>query len=159
MHLADDPCNRNVQGATKIAMQRCMSMTNNIGSAVPTSEELRAKLEETVTSMPSTELPNKAKQSAWNTNQGQPVQGAAEIVLKRCVSVMDDAGSVVPISEELRAKLEGTVTSLASTGLRTLALTMRDMDESMAEGSSNYWENPPDEQLTLCCIVAIKVSV
>lgn len=80
-------------------------------------------------------------------------------MLKRCVNVMDDAGSVVPISEELRAKLEETVTSLASTGLRTLALTMRDMDESMAEGSSNYWENPPDEQLTLCCIVAIKVSV
>ena len=87
------------------------------------------------------------------------MQGAAELVLKRCVSVMDDTGSVVPISEELRVKLEETVTSMASTGLRTLALTMRDMDEGMAEGSSNFWENPPDEQLTLCCIVGIKVSV
>ena len=45
------------------------------------------------------------------------VQGAAEIVLKRCVSIMDDIGSVVPISGELRAKLEDTVTSMASTEL------------------------------------------
>ena len=71
---------------------------------------------------------------------------------------MDDAGSVVPLSEEMRAKLEETVTSMASSGLRTLCLTLRDMDEGMAEGNAEFWENPPDEQLTLCCIVGIKVT-
>lgn len=85
------------------------------------------------------------------------VQGAAEIVLRRCVSVMDDEGAVVPLAEDMRAKLEETVTTMASTGLRTLCLTQRDMDEAMAGGSAEFWENPPDEQLTLCCIVGIKV--
>ncbi len=85
------------------------------------------------------------------------VQGAAEIVLRRCVSVMDDTGSVAPLADEMRAKLEETVTNMASTGLRTLCLTMRDMDESMAGGNEEFWENVPDEELTLCCIVGIKV--
>ena len=89
--------------------------------------------------------------SAWN------MQGAAEIVLRRCVSVMDDEGAAVPLAEDMRAKLEETVTTMASTGLRTLCLTLRDMDEGMAGGSAEFWENPPDEQLTLCCIVGIKV--
>ena len=71
---------------------------------------------------------------------------------------MDDAGSAVPLSEEMRAKLEETVTTMASSGLRTLCLTLRDMDEGMAEGNAEFWENPPDEQLTLCCIVGIKVK-
>lgn len=85
------------------------------------------------------------------------MQGAAEIVLRRCVSVMDDTGAEVPLADEMRAKLEETVTNMASTGLRTLCLTLRDMDEGMAEGNEAFWENPPDEQLTLCCIVGIKV--
>ena len=72
--------------------------------------------------------------------------------------MMDDAGSVVPLSDEMRTKLEEIVTSMASTGLRTLCLTLRDMDEGMAEGNAEFWENPPDEQLTLCCIVGIKVT-
>ena len=71
---------------------------------------------------------------------------------------MDDAGSAVPLSDEMRAKLEETVTTMASSGLRTLCLTLRDMDEGMAEGNAEFWENPPDEQLTLCCIVGIKVT-
>ncbi|CAK0781476.1 hypothetical protein CVIRNUC_005383 [Coccomyxa viridis] len=86
-------------------------------------------------------------------------KGAAEIVLRRCVSVMDDAGSAVPLSDEMRAKLEETVTTMASSGLRTLCLTLRDMDEGMAAGNAEFWENPPDEQLTLCCIVGIKDPV
>ena len=71
---------------------------------------------------------------------------------------MDDAGSAVPLSDEMRAKLEETVTTMASSGLRTLCLTLRDMDEGMAQGNAEFWENPPDEQLTLCCIVGIKVT-
>ena len=73
------------------------------------------------------------------------------------MSVMDDEGAVVPLSDNMRAKLEETVTAMASTGLRTLCLTVRDMDEGMAGGSEDFWENPPDEELTLCCIVGIKV--
>ena len=80
-------------------------------------------------------------------------------MLKRCVSVMDDEGAVVPLAEEMRTKLEETVTNMASTGLRTLCLTLRDMYEGMAEGREDFWENPPDEELTLCCIVGIKVRL
>ncbi len=39
------------------------------------------------------------------------------------MSVMDDEGAVVPLSDNMRAKLEETVTAMASTGLRTLCLT------------------------------------
>lgn len=73
------------------------------------------------------------------------------------MSVMDDTGSVAPLSDEMRTKLEETVTNMASTGLRTLCLTIRDMDESMAGGNEEFWEDVPDEDLTLCCIVGIKV--
>lgn len=58
---------RNVQSAIE-CVEALHEMITDVDSAVPTSEELRAKLEETVTSMPSTEPPNKAKQSAWITN-------------------------------------------------------------------------------------------
>ena len=58
----------------------------------------------------------------------------------------------------MRAVLEETVTTMASTGLRTLCLTKRDIDESLADGQPEFWENPPDDNLTLCCIVGIKVS-
>lgn len=83
-------------------------------------------------------------------------QGAAEIVLRRCVSVMDPSGEVVPLEDAMRSVLEETVTTMASTGLRTLCLTKRDINESMADGQPDFFENPPDDNLTLCCIVGIK---
>ncbi|EIE19492.1 calcium-translocating P-type ATPase [Coccomyxa subellipsoidea C-169] len=86
-------------------------------------------------------------------------KGAAEIVLRRCVSVMDPSGNVVPLEDAMRAVLEETVTTMASTGLRTLCLTKRDIDESLADGQPEFWENPPDDNLTLCCIVGIKDPV
>ncbi|BDA43546.1 probable calcium-transporting ATPase 11, plasma membrane-t [Coccomyxa sp. Obi] len=86
-------------------------------------------------------------------------KGAAEIVLRRCVNVMDPNGVAVPLIDEMRAMLEETVTTMASSGLRTLCLTTRDLDESAADGNSEYWDNPPDDHLTLCCIVGIKDPV
>ena len=56
----------------------------------------------------------------------------------------------------MRSVLEETVTTMASTGLRTLCLTKRDINESMADGQPDFFENPPDDNLTLCCIVGIK---
>jgi magnesium-transporting ATPase (P-type) len=88
---------------------------------------------------------------------GVRLQGAAEIVLRRCVSVMDPSGAEVPLSDGMRKVLEDTVTSMASSGLRTLCLTARDLEASLADGPPEALENPPDEQLTLCCIVGIKV--
>ena len=77
-------------------------------------------------------------------------------MLRRCVNVMDPSGVAVPLIDDMRAVLEETVTTMASSGLRTLCLTSRDLDESAAGGNPEYWDNPPDEKLTLCCIVGIK---
>lgn len=78
-------------------------------------------------------------------------------MLRRCVNVMDPSGVAVPLIDDMRAVLEETVTTMASSGLRTLCLTTRDLDESAAGGNPEYWDNPPDEHLTLSCIVGIKV--
>lgn len=94
-----------------------------------------------------------------SVERGCAAQGAAEIVLRRCVSVMGPTGESVPLSDEMRALLEDTVTTMASTGLRTLCLTKRDVDEAAANGQpDDFWDNPPDDALTLCCIVGIKVG-
>lgn len=79
-------------------------------------------------------------------------------MLRRCVNVMDPTGAVVPLSDALRKVLEDTVTNMASGGLRTLCLTTRELDASLADAPEEALENPPDEQLTLCCIIGIKVG-
>lgn len=89
-------------------------------------------------------------------------QGAAEIVLRRCTAAYDEAGAVVPLDADARALLEGVVTDMASSGLRTLCMTVRDLDEAWLDaaqqaGPAPAFEEPPDEQLTLCCILGIKV--
>ena len=89
-------------------------------------------------------------------------QGAAEIVLRRCTAAYNESGVVVPLDADARAALEAVVTDMASTGLRTLCMTVRDLDEAWLDavqqaGLSPALEEPPDEQLTLCCILGIKV--
>ena len=81
-------------------------------------------------------------------------QGAAEIVLRRAESVVDASGRPVLISPDLRRDLEHVVTDMASAGLRTLCLAVRDfpLDKPM-----EYFDIPPAEALTICCIVGIKV--
>lgn len=82
------------------------------------------------------------------------VQGAAEIVLARCVNVVDMSGRAVPLTETLHADLNEVITSMAQRGLRTLCLAYADLDINM--DPKDYAE-APDNDLTIICIVGIKV--
>ena len=93
-----------------------------------------------------------------------PPQGAAEIVLRCCTSVVMPDGSVAPLTEQHREELAQFVTRMASQGLRTLCLSYRDLDPGSAEAqppskADEARSRPADAQLTACCIVGIKVSM
>ena len=55
------------------------------------------------------------------------------------------------------SELEGCILSMARTGLRTLCLAVRELprEQGLPDG---YLEAPPDEDMTLCAIVGIKVG-
>jgi Ca2+-transporting ATPase len=82
-------------------------------------------------------------------------QGAAEIVLERCTGYLDGAGAAVALDEPMRAELDAVITGMASRGLRTLCLALRELprERGLPDG---YLEAAPDDDLTLCAIVGIK---
>ncbi len=84
------------------------------------------------------------------------VQGAAEIVLKRCEAVVDASGAAVPLTDDTRTELMASITRMASTGLRTLCLAYRDFGPA-ADRAPDFFDFPPDELMTACCLVGIKV--
>lgn len=84
------------------------------------------------------------------------LQGAAEIVLARCTKLMDADAAEQPLTAEARAGLEADITSMAASGLRTLCLTQRRLAGARGDYGTGYFDQPPDEQLTLCCVIGIK---
>lgn len=84
------------------------------------------------------------------------VQGAAEIVIAKCDSFLDANGQRAALTEEKRTEILGIITQMAQEGLRTLCLSFRDFDSS-ADAESPVFDLPPEENLTACCIVGIKV--
>ena len=82
-------------------------------------------------------------------------QGASEMVLQVCESVVDSSGGPVQLSDKIRKELEEAVTQMACKGLRTLCLAVRDFPQDRPAG---FFDEPPTEELTLCCLVGIKVS-
>ena len=76
------------------------------------------------------------------------------MVLKVCENVVDRSGRPVQLTEELRKELESAVTEMACKGLRTLCLAVRDFAPSRPDG---FFDEPPAQELTLCCLVGIKV--
>ena len=86
-----------------------------------------------------------------------PLQGAAEMVLARCTSVLDTSGSAVELTGERRSQLEETITEMASRGLRTLCLSYRDISAAQAAEFGSF-EEPPNSELVCCCICGIKVT-
>lgn len=78
------------------------------------------------------------------------------MVLRQCESVVDASGRPVLLTPEIRADLEASVTQMASSGLRTLCLAVRDFPPDRPE---SYFEQPPNEDLTVCCLVGIKVRL
>ncbi|KAH3757346.1 P-type ATPase [Pelomyxa schiedti] len=61
------------------------------------------------------------------------VKGAAEIVLRRCSTVLDAEANVVELTNELKSKIGEEIEGYASKGLRTLCLAYR--DQSAADAS------------------------
>lgn len=59
------------------------------------------------------------------------------------------------MTDALSAQLGTDVTDMASHGYRTLALAFRDFTPEASSDTSQF-EYPPEEQLTLQCIVGIK---
>ncbi|WP_296606697.1 cation-transporting P-type ATPase [Nocardioides sp.] len=54
-------------------------------------------------------------------------KGAPEAVVARCASVLTQAGEVVPLTDALRARLEGRLPELAGRGLRLLGCALREL--------------------------------
>ena len=84
------------------------------------------------------------------------LQGAAEIVLRSCESVVDATGGPVHLTTELRGELDSVVTQMACKGLRTLCLAVRDFAPGRPAG---FFDQPPADGLTLCGLVGIKDPV
>ena len=84
-------------------------------------------------------------------------QGAAEIVLRSCTKVVRADGSAIPLVSDMRTELEEATTDMASRGLRTLCMTYRDFPANV-ERPADYFETPPDSELTCCAITGIKAS-
>jgi len=84
------------------------------------------------------------------------MQGAAEMVLDRCTRYIDTDGSIVELSDEKKKELGDMISSMADKGLRTLCLSYRDYQ---TDSENEPPEESPDEDLTACCVVGIKVCV
>lgn len=87
---------------------------------------------------------------------GLNLQGAAEIVLSKCTGFLDANGHRQIMTEAARSDFFGKVTAMAQEGLRTLCLSYRDFSET-SDAQSDIFDTPPEEDLTACCIVGIKV--
>ena len=60
------------------------------------------------------------------------------------------------MTEAARSDFFGKVTAMAQEGLRTLCLSYREFPEA-SDAQSEGFDTPPEEDLTACCIVGIKV--
>lgn len=81
-------------------------------------------------------------------------KGAAEIVLRQCVKVIDAEGNIVSFDEAKRKEVRGVIQAFADDALRTLCLAFRDIDSCPGR------DDPiPDEGLVLVAIVGIKDPV
>jgi Ca2+-transporting ATPase len=82
-------------------------------------------------------------------------KGAAEIVYALCNRQIKPDGTIVEITNEMRAKTEETIKKMASNGLRTLCIAFNDFrvaDESELADT----QNPPERELICIAIVGIK---
>jgi hypothetical protein len=89
-------------------------------------------------------------------------KGAAEWVLDKCDSVLDEAaGGVVPLTPELRVQLGATVVAMASRGLRCICLATRTLPLEDASRPEGYFEDSAnlDQGMTALAIVGIKDPV
>lgn len=76
-------------------------------------------------------------------------KGASEVILRRCTTMLDSNGDVVPLSEELIEEYMTYIDNTANQGLRTLTLAYRELPEWTKEMEA------PEDNLTLIGIVGI----
>ncbi|CAG9461436.1 unnamed protein product [Pedinophyceae sp. YPF-701] len=84
-------------------------------------------------------------------------KGASEWVLEKCTDMLMMDGSKVPLDAAKKAELTQQITDMASRGLRTLSLTIKDLP--LDTSPESYEHEAPDDGLTLCCVVGIKDPV
>ena len=146
-------------------LQRCTAVMDPEGNAVPLVPEMKKLLEETVTNMASTGL--RTLCLTYRCTPGGP-PSVAEIPL--CHG--DARGS--PLVMEVAYHAACTYLACHSRGRQTVVPALmagqcsswegcqnptyccRDLDASLAD-QPDAFEHPPDEELTLCCIIGIKV--
>jgi P-type Ca2+ transporter type 2C len=86
-------------------------------------------------------------------------KGAAEIVINRCTSAVGPDGTAKPLTPEEKQRYMDTVTAMASRGLRTLCLSYRDFAENDSSRPADFFDTPPEYDLTALCLVGIKDPV
>eukprot|EP00879_Flechtneria_rotunda_P003828 GHRR01004068.1.p1 GENE.GHRR01004068.1~~GHRR01004068.1.p1 ORF type:complete len:993 (+),score=315.28 GHRR01004068.1:1703-4681(+) len=88
-------------------------------------------------------------------------KGAAEWVLKRCVSLHNEYGEIVPMTDAMREQLLQTVVAMASRGLRCICLTYTDYPAHDASRPADFFEDADrvDRDLVATAIVGIKDPV
>eukprot|EP00201_Polytomella_parva_P009432 CAMPEP_0175050876 /NCGR_PEP_ID=MMETSP0052_2-20121109/7489_1 /TAXON_ID=51329 ORGANISM="Polytomella parva, Strain SAG 63-3" /NCGR_SAMPLE_ID=MMETSP0052_2 /ASSEMBLY_ACC=CAM_ASM_000194 /LENGTH=692 /DNA_ID=CAMNT_0016315101 /DNA_START=58 /DNA_END=2132 /DNA_ORIENTATION=+ len=88
-------------------------------------------------------------------------KGAAEWVLKRCTSLLNENGQVVPMGDAERTQLVDTVTSMAKRGLRCICLSYRSVPLDNPDQPEDFLEDSDklDNDLTALAIVGIKDPV
>jgi magnesium-transporting ATPase (P-type) len=86
-------------------------------------------------------------------------KGAAEWILRRCVSLRSESGQVVEMTETTREQLMSVVTGMASRGLRCICLTYTDFPAVDPSRPADFFDSPPDDNLIALAIVGIKVCL
>ena len=78
-------------------------------------------------------------------------------MLARCVAVLGEGAVEQLMSADTRSALEAVITDMAASGLRTICLAQRRFTGVRSSYKPGFFDEPPEDELTLCCIIGIKV--
>lgn len=82
-------------------------------------------------------------------------KGAPEMVVERCTRKLAADGTTVhDLDKEGRLKIVAMVDGMASRGLRTLLMCYRDVEHDSTD--EEFWEEPPEHEMTFLGVVGIK---
>lgn len=82
-------------------------------------------------------------------------KGASEMVLELCSKVAQKDGTDADLTPDEKANINKAIDDFANSGLRTIAVAYKDMDESPVQGDGTLPESV-ESGLTLICIVGIE---
>jgi len=123
-------------------------------------EEIREKHKSSITKLYPFSSERKMMSTLLKSDSGEYShilysKGAAEIVLERCTQVMQEDGTEAPLDEKLTSTFEQLIKDYASTGLRTIALTCRKINNEL------NWEDEDAvvAELTFIALAGIKDPV